>query len=100
MYERLHAYQDGRDIPAELLTLAAQVTDANGAFFDVANSFSGCIPGVHEVLRRQGVMPGTWCLNPDEVLSDGQADEISRVCTAYPNLNDDCFVRENLEKWM
>ena len=100
MYERLRAYQDGRDIPAELLTLAAQVTDTNGAFFDVANSFFGCIPGVHEVLRRQGVMPGTWCLNPDEVLSDGQADEISRVCTAYPNLNDDCFVRENLEKWM
>lgn len=99
MYERLRAYQDGRDIPAELLTLAAQVTDTNGAFFDVANAFSGCIPGVHEVLRRQGIMHGTWCLNPDEVLSAGQTDEISRVCTAYPNLNDDSFVRENFEKW-
>lgn len=99
LYARLRAYQDGRDIPAELLSLAAQVTDANGAFFDVANGFSGCIPGVHEVLRRQGIMSGTWCLDPEEALSAGQADEISRVCAAYPQLNDDVFVRENLESW-
>ena len=86
-------------IDASLLTLAAQVTDCNAAFFDPANKFAGCIPGVHEVLRRQGLMKGTWCLNPDEVLSDGQADEITRIHDAYPHLNDDDFVKENIDSW-
>ena len=87
-------------IDASFLTLAAQVTDANAAFFDTAHKFAGCIPGVHEVLRRQGLMEGTWCLNPHEVLSEGQADEITRVSTSYPHLTDDDFIKENLAKWM
>jgi len=92
MYEMLRQYQDGRDIPASLLTLAAEVTDSNGAFFDVTHNFAGCIPGVHEVLHRQGIMEGIWCLNPEEVLSENQSEEITRVCEAYPHLNDDTFV--------
>lgn len=85
-------------LSAELLTLAAQITDANGAFFDVRNSFAGCIAGVHEVLRRQGLMKGIWCLNPEETMSPGQSEEIDRVYAMYPQLNDDDFVREFLEK--
>ena len=85
-------------IDAELLTLAAQVTDTNAAFFDTANAFAGCIPGVHEVLRRQGLIEGTWCLDEEEVLSPGQADEITRVYNMYPSLNDDEFVKEFLKK--
>ena len=97
LYEELRQYQDGRDVPARLLTLAAEVSDCNGAFFDVAHRFAGCIPGVHEVLRRQGLMRGDWCLNPDEVLSPGQAEEIERVCRMYPHLSDDAFVAEFLQ---
>lgn len=78
------------------LTLAAQITDANSAFFDTANDFKGCIAGVHEVLRRQGLMEGIWCLNPEETLSPGQSEEIDRVWAMYPHLNDDAFVREFL----
>lgn len=85
---------------ASWLTLAAEVTDSNAAFFDAANQFRGCIAGIHEVLRRQGLLAGRWCLNPDEDLSPGQADEIDRVYRAYPHLNDDEFVRENLDKWL
>lgn len=88
------------NIPARLLALAGQVTDCNAAFFDAANGFAGCIPGIHEVLRRQGLMTNTLCLNPREKLSPGQAEEIDRVCRAYPHLNDDEFVRENLERWL
>jgi dihydrodipicolinate synthase/N-acetylneuraminate lyase len=84
----------------ELLALDSKVTDANSAFFDVANDFAGCIPGCHEVLRRQGLLEGTWCLDPEEVLSPGQAEEIDRVYAAYPEMNDDGFVRENLSKWL
>ena len=76
LYEELREYRDGRDIPAELLARGAAVTDCNGVFFDVAHNFAGCIPGVHEVLRRQGLMAGTWCLDPDETLSEGQEQEI------------------------
>jgi dihydrodipicolinate synthase/N-acetylneuraminate lyase len=72
----------------EWLEAAAQLTDANGAIFDVANGFRGCIPGVHEVLRRQGLLDGIWCLDPDEGLSPGQSEEIDRVCAAYPDLMD------------
>lgn len=78
------------------LTLAAQVTDANSAFFDTAHDFKGCIAGVHEVLRRQGLMEGIWCLNPKETLSPGQSEEIDRVWKMYPHLNDDAFVKEFL----
>ncbi|MDH5205265.1 MAG: dihydrodipicolinate synthase family protein [Hylemonella sp.] len=86
-------------IPAELLALDSKVTDCNSAFFDVANDFHGCIAGCHEVLRRQGLLEGIWCLDPDEGLSPGQAEEIDRVQSAYPDLNDDDFVREHLNRW-
>ena len=85
---------------AELLTLSQQVTDSNAAFFDTANGFKGCIAGIHEVLRRQGLLEGIWCLNPDETLSPGQAEEIDRVYDMYPGLNDDAFVKEHLESWL
>jgi len=75
-------------------------TDANAAVFDAANRFAGCIPGIHEVLRRQGLLPTTHCLNPDEVLSPGQAEELDRVTAAYPWLVDDDFVRKNRDRWL
>jgi dihydrodipicolinate synthase/N-acetylneuraminate lyase len=87
-------------VPALLLTLAEQVTDCNAAFFDVANDFHGCIPGIHEVLRRQGLLLTTRCLDPDEHLSVGQTEEIDRVYVAYPHLNDDEFVAEHLDSWL
>jgi dihydrodipicolinate synthase/N-acetylneuraminate lyase len=82
------------------LTRAAEVTDSNAAFFDTANQFAGCIAGLHEVLRRQGLLAGRWCLNPAEDLSPGQMEEIERVYAAYPHLNDDDFVRQNLDTWL
>jgi hypothetical protein len=85
---------------AELLTLAVQVTDCNAAFFDAANGFAGCIAGLHEVLRRQGLMAGRWCLDPEEGLSPGQMAEIDRVYAAYPHLHDDAFVAEHLDAWL
>lgn len=87
-------------VPASLLTLAAQVTDMNAALFDAANGFAGCIAGVHEILRRQGLLAGTWCLDERETLSPGQAAELDRVCQAYPNLTDEAFVREHLASWL
>jgi len=85
---------------ADLLALAAKITDCNGAFFDAANDFRGCIPGCHEVLRRQGLIEGIWCLDPDEGLSPGQAEEIDRVMRHYPELGDDEFVAANRERWL
>jgi hypothetical protein len=82
------------------LTLAAQITDSNAAFFDSANNFAGCIVGLHEVLRRQGLLEGIWTLNENETLSPGQKEEIDRVYAAYPHLNDEAFVAENLDKWL
>lgn len=99
LFAELKQYQDGRDIPARLLAEGVAVTDCNGAFFDVANHFSGCIPGVHEVLRRQGLMPGAWCLDPGEVLSPGQTEEIDRVYAMYPQLCDDPYVQSRLPQW-
>ncbi len=91
-----------RTAPAsdELLTLGVQITDSNAAFFDAANRFHGCIAGLHEVLRRQGLLAGRWCLDPSEDLSPGQSEEIDRVYAAYPLLNDDEFVREHLDDWL
>ena len=89
-----------KKMSSPLLTLAAQVTDCNAAFFDAANAFAGCVPGIHEVLRRQGLLKGIWCLDPNERLSPGQVKEIDRVWSRYPRLNDDEFVREHLEEWM
>lgn len=86
-------------ISSELITLAAEVTDANSAFFDTANGFAGCIAGLHEVLRRQGLMENILCLNPEETLSKCQQEEIDRVYKAYPHLNDDAFIKDNLNKW-
>ena len=101
LLEEIHALKEkGGAIPPEMLTRAIQITDSNAAFFDPAHSFAGCIPGIHEVLRRQGLLKGTWCLNPAEVLSPGQADEITRVHDAYPHLHDDAFVAEHLQEWM
>jgi dihydrodipicolinate synthase/N-acetylneuraminate lyase len=90
----------GTPIPPELLTLAQQITDANAALFDPAHDFNGCIAGIHEILRRQGLLEGRWCLDPEEDLSPGQSDEIDRVCRLYPHLNDDAFVREHLAEWL
>ncbi len=101
LLDEIHAVLDrGGDVPSELLSRNIEVTDCNAAFFDAANAFSGCIPGIHEVLRRQGLLPGTWCLDPAETLSPGQAEEIDRVIAAYPHLNDDSFVHENLSRWL
>jgi hypothetical protein len=83
-----------------LLTLNVQVTDANAALFDAANHFHGCIAGIHEILRRQGLLEGRWCLDPNEDLSPGQMEEIDRVCNAYPHLVDDDFVAERLDDWL
>jgi dihydrodipicolinate synthase/N-acetylneuraminate lyase len=82
-----------------LLTLAAQLTDFNAAIFDAAHRFAGCVPGIHEVLRRQGLLANTRCLDPRETLSPGQAHEIDRVCRAYPHLNDDEFIADHLAEW-
>jgi dihydrodipicolinate synthase/N-acetylneuraminate lyase len=92
--------REGKALSAHWLTRAIQVTDSNAVLFDAANKFHGCIPGIHEVLRRQGLMRGTWCLNPEEVLSSGQSEELDRIYAAYPDLNDDNFVRANLDKWL
>ncbi len=87
-------------VDAAYLTLAAQVTDSNAALFDPQHNFRGCIAGIHEVLRRQGLLEGAWCLDPDECLSPGQAEEIDRVCRWYPHLTDDEFVAEHRDEWL
>lgn len=100
--ELLNDVQCGKfngDTP-KAITLAHQITDSNAAFFDSANNFKGCIVGLHEVLRRQGILEGLWTLNENEKLSPGQLDEINRVYAAYPHLNDDKFIAENLSKWL
>lgn len=94
------ARQHSDSIPGELLTLAQQITDANSAIFDAANNFHGCIPGIHEILRRQGLFEGRWCLDPREELSPGQSTELDRVCAAYPHLQDDAFIKEHLDEWL
>jgi hypothetical protein len=94
------ALQSGNGIPGELLTRNTEMVDANAAIFDAANNFAGCIPGIHYVLRRQGLLLGEWCLDPKETLSAGQRDEIERVYKSYPHLNDDPFVHEKLAEWL
>jgi hypothetical protein len=101
LLDECHRLADtGAPVPAEMLRRHVEVTDANAAVFDAANGFAGCIAGIHEVLRRQGLLEGTWCLDPGETLGPGQAGEIDRVCRAYPHLLDDDFVRENLDRWL
>jgi dihydrodipicolinate synthase/N-acetylneuraminate lyase len=92
--------QSGDPIPTEMLRRNVEVTDANAAFFDTANRFAGCIPGIHEILRRQGLLEGTWCLDPHETLGHGQHEEIDRVCRAYPHLADDDFVAQHRDEWL
>ena len=99
LLEDVHLRFESGDV-RDLLTLAPKITDANAAFFDAAHNFAGCIVGIHEVLRRQGLLNGLWTLNENETLSPGQKEEIDRVCAAYPELNDDTFVKENLRKWL
>ncbi len=82
------------------MRLGVEVTDSNAAFFDAANSFRGCIAGLHEVLRRQGLLEGIWCLDENEGPSPGQSAEIDRVTKAYPHLNDDAFVAEHRDEWL
>ena len=95
-----HSAASTGSVSEELLRKSFEVTDSNAAFFDVAHDFAGCIAGLHEVLRRQGLLEGTWCLDPHEALSAGQKEEIDRVCRAYPHLNDDAFVREHRDAWL
>jgi dihydrodipicolinate synthase/N-acetylneuraminate lyase len=90
----------GADATPELMRLGVEVTDCNAAFFDAANGFRGCIAGLHEVLRRQGLLEGVWCLDEDEGPGPGQLAEIDRVCRTYPHLNDDEFVARNLDAWL
>lgn len=100
LLERCKRARRWGQIPAGLLALGAQVTDCNAAFFDAANGYAGCIAGLHEVLRRQGLLAGRWCLDPEEDLSPGQMAEIDRVYAAYPHLNDDAFVAAHLDQWL
>jgi hypothetical protein len=100
LLERCRRVRESDSVPADLLTLGAELTDANGAIFDAAHSYAGSIVGVNEILRRQGLLEGTWTLRRNEVLSPGQAEEIDRVCRAYPHLGDDTFVKENLDRWL
>ncbi len=90
----------GSEDAVRLLALGAELTDANAAFFDPAHRFAGCIPGIHEVLRRQGLLAGRWCLDPREELSPGQMEDIDRVLARYPHLTDDEFVKEHLDRWL
>jgi dihydrodipicolinate synthase/N-acetylneuraminate lyase len=100
LLSRAKAARAGGALDPDVLREGAALTDANSAIFDATNGFAGCIPGIHEVLRRQGLLAGVWCLDPRESLSPGQAHEIDRVCRAYPFLADDAFVAERLDAWL
>lgn len=97
---RIHSAIEGDFVDGDLLAMDSKITDCNSAVFDVANGFAGCIAGCHEVLRRQGLLEGIWCLDPDETLSPGQAEALDRVSAAWPELTDDDFVAANLERWL
>lgn len=100
LLERIHQNVDAGDVDPELLALDSQLTDCNSAIFDADNGFQGVIAGCHEVLRRQGLLQGIWCLDKSESLGPGQAQEIDRVYAAYPQMNDDQFVKDNIERWL
>jgi len=100
LLDRIHKAVAAGPIAPDLLALDSQVTDCNAAIFDVANDFHGVIAGCHEILRRQGLLEGIWCLDPKETLGFGQKEQIDRIYAAYPHLNDDAFVRENRERWL
>ncbi|WP_462410472.1 dihydrodipicolinate synthase family protein [Neobacillus sp. Marseille-QA0830] len=98
MFDEIKLARQSGFIDKKWLLLAQQITDANAAFFDSKNSFKGSIAGINEVLTRQGLLRGNWCLAAHEVLSPGQSEEISRVYQAYPHLHDDEFVQSFLSK--
>jgi dihydrodipicolinate synthase/N-acetylneuraminate lyase len=100
LLEKCHSVARGAAVPSDLLRRGVEITDANAAFFDAAHGFAGCIAGIQEVLRHQGLVASNRCLEPRETLSPGQEAEIDRVCRAYPHLADDEFIRMNLEEWM
>jgi len=100
LFEKIKVERDKPNIPIELLSLAQDITDANAALFDVKNQFKGCIAGINEVLARQGILKGRWCLLTKEELSEGQAEELDRIYQEYPYLMDDEFVKGNLDKWL
>lgn len=100
MMDRIREVREAPQIDSDWLIANARLTDANAAVFDAANGFAGVIPGILEVLRRQGLLEGIWCLNPEEHLSPGQAEELDRVSRDYAELTDDTFVRENLDRWL
>jgi dihydrodipicolinate synthase/N-acetylneuraminate lyase len=100
LLDELKRVRDGATVESVWLRRGAEVTDMNGALFDVRHGFAGCIAGIHEVLRRQGLLRGTWCLDPCEALSPGQREEIDRVIRAYPHLTDDEFVAQHLSEWL
>ncbi|MBL9129284.1 MAG: dihydrodipicolinate synthase family protein [Verrucomicrobiales bacterium] len=100
LHRRCREASSGGMVSADLLRIGVEVTDGNAAFFDAANGFAGCIAGLHEVLRRQGLLEGVWCLDPNEGLSVGQSAEIDRVLRAYPHLGDEIFVAENRDRWL
>ncbi|SHE14008.1 Uncharacterised protein [Chlamydia abortus] len=100
LLEEIKQVRNNEQLSAEWLTRNIEVTETNAAFFDPANHFAGCIPGIHEVLRRQGLLAGRWCLNPKEELSPGQMEEIDRMYRDYPHLNDDEFVKQHLNEWL
>ncbi|MBK9389792.1 MAG: dihydrodipicolinate synthase family protein [Bacteroidetes bacterium] len=99
LLKSVHEGKFDKDVKSTLI-LANKITDSNAAFFDAKNNFAGCITGLHEVLRRQGLLDGLWTLDPEEVLSPGQKEEIDRIYSAYPELNDDNFVSENIHNWL
>ncbi len=100
IFERCRAEAAKDAVSADMLALDSRVTDCNSAFFDVVNDFHGCIAGCHEILRRQGLLEGIWCLDPEEGLSPGQAEELTRVSRLHADLADDDFVRANLSRWL
>lgn len=100
LLEEIKRVRVQENISSQWLARNIEVTESNAAFFDPAHGFAGCIPGIHEVLRRQGLLKGTWCLNPHEELAEGQMEEIDRVYRDYPHLNDDAFVRKHLPDWL
>jgi hypothetical protein len=100
LLEECHRASAGVAAPVAMLRRAIEITDCNSAFFDAANAYRGCIAGIHEVLRRQGLLEGIWCLSRNETLSLGQAEEIDRVYRAYPHLNDVDFVSQHRDQWL
>jgi hypothetical protein len=100
LLDAVRALPDGAPLDARWLATAAALTDANGALFDPHHGFAGCLPGIHEALRRQGLLRGVWTLDPRERLSPGQAEAIDRVTRSYPELVDDAFVAERRDAWL